>query len=118
MWCQPKCTGPSTGGSRSGTSGAAHGTSEAATSATGTAYIGTTRRGSHTSTASVVSSTGTPSSEARTRLVTGSYRSCPSRLIRCSPMRIAISRCCASRLPRSTPVRRAERAAGHETLST
>ena len=52
--------------------------------------MGTTRRGSHTSTASVVSSTGTPSSEARTRRVTGSYRSSPSRPIRCSPMRIAI----------------------------
>ena len=41
-------------------------------SAGGTAYIGTTRRGSHTSAASVVSSTGTPASEARTRRVTGS----------------------------------------------
>ena len=38
--------------------------------------------------------------------------------IRCSPRCIAISRCCASRLPRSTPVRRAEHAAGRETLST
>ena len=38
----------------------------------GTAYIGTTRRGSHTSTASVVSRTGCPSSEARTRRLAGS----------------------------------------------
>ena len=72
MWCHSKCTGPSTGGSRSGTSGAVQGTSEARTSAGGTAYIGTTRRGSQTSAASVVSSTGTPASEARTRRVTGS----------------------------------------------
>ena len=84
-WCHSKCTGPSTGGSPSGTSAAGHGTSDAKRSARGTAYIGTTRRGSQTNTASVVSSTGTPPSEARTRRVTGSYRSSPRRLSGADP---------------------------------
>ena len=53
VWCHSKCTGPSTGGSRSGTSARRTARAWRRRRPRGTAYIGTTRRGSQTSAASV-----------------------------------------------------------------
>jgi hypothetical protein len=55
-----------------GTSSTGAATSSPRTSATGTAYDGTTRRGSQTIMASVVSTTAAPSASARIRFAVGS----------------------------------------------
>ena len=56
------------------------GISSPRTSCTGTAYDGTTRRGSQTSTARVLSTTVSPPSTAWIRFAVGSYRSWPNPL--------------------------------------
>ena len=74
-------SGSRTPASPSGPAAAAPaGTSSPRTSPAGTAYDGTTRRGSQTSTARVLSTTVSPPSTARIRLAVGSCRSSPKPL--------------------------------------
>ena len=66
----------------------AAGAISARTSSSGTAYVGTTRRGSQTSIARVLSTTVSPPSVARIRLSIGSCRRTPSSFISTSRRRV------------------------------
>ena len=68
------------------------GASSPRTSSTGTAYSGTTRRGSQTSSARVLSTTISPPSVARMRFSIGSWRSSRSRCIIASRTRMLMDR--------------------------
>ena len=74
------------------TGAAVLGVSSPCTSSVGTAYSGTTRRGSQTSSARRLSTTVSPPSSARTRLSIGSWRSSRSRCIIASRTRVLTDR--------------------------